>query len=100
MKILGRLPKRLIALLWSFPGYLVASIRCMVLFREPIGLLCCYIRRQPPKHNQVHLRNGIVLHLSRDHSDIVTVFLIFCRRDYGYIKAGTSVVDVGANIGV
>lgn len=45
-------------------------------------------------------RNGIVLHLSEDHSDIVTVFLIFCRRDYGSIAAGTSVVDIGANIGV
>jgi FkbM family methyltransferase len=30
----------------------------------------------------------------------VTVFLIFCRRDYGKITPGSGAVDIGANIGV
>ena len=100
MKLFGRSPKRLIAALWNLPSHLRASIRCIAVFQKPITLLYCYLTRTNPKSRRVSLRNGIVLHLSQDHLDIVTVYLIFCRRDYGSIKAGTSVVDVGANIGV
>ena len=46
------------------------------------------------------MKNGLVIYLSRDDSDIVTVFLIFCRYDYGKILPGLTVVDIGANIGV
>ncbi|MFH2011546.1 MAG: FkbM family methyltransferase [Pseudomonadota bacterium] len=46
------------------------------------------------------LRDGLVIQLSKDNSDIVTVFLVFCRHDYGEITPGSAVVDIGANIGV
>jgi len=46
------------------------------------------------------LRDGLVIQLSKDNSDIVTMFLIFCRHDYGKITPGSVVVDIGANIGV
>ncbi|MBN1636139.1 MAG: FkbM family methyltransferase [Deltaproteobacteria bacterium] len=46
------------------------------------------------------MRDGLSIQLSTDHSDIVTIFLIFCRRDYGKITPGSVVVDIGANIGV
>jgi FkbM family methyltransferase len=48
----------------------------------------------------VALRSGLLIQLSRDNSDIVTVFLIFCRQDYGKITPGSVAVDIGANIGV
>ena len=100
MKIFGRSPGRFAAALWNLPGLLVASLRCIVLFREPTTILLCYLKRTSPESRRVSFRSGGVLHLSHDPSDIITVFLIFCRKDYGSVEAGTSVIDVGANIGV
>ncbi len=42
----------------------------------------------------------MTIHLSEDPFDIVTVFGLFVRRDYGLIAPGSKVVDIGANIGV
>ncbi len=100
MKILGRSPKRFAAAVWQLPTYIVASVRCMVLFRRPVEVLWSYMRRQNPPSQKVEFRDGLVINLSMDNSDIVTVFLIFCRHDYGKITPGSVVVDIGANIGV
>jgi FkbM family methyltransferase len=56
--------------------------------------------KQPPCDKKVYLRNGHVIYLSDDPNDIVTVFLIFAREDYGKIESGAVVIDIGANIGV
>jgi FkbM family methyltransferase len=100
MKIFGRAPKRIFAIVGLFPTHVFASIRCIFLFCRPIGVLWAYIKRQNPSNGYVRLRNGLVIHLSQDNSDIVTVFLIFCRHDYGSIDPDCMVVDIGANIGV
>lgn len=100
MKILNRSPKSIIAIFWQFPRHIPATMRCFILFYSPVEVLCCYIRRRNPTSLKVKLRNGYVIQLSRDNSDIVTVFLIFCRHDYGKIVSGSVVVDIGANIGV
>ena len=100
MKLFGRSPERLVSALLKLHVHIIASIRCVFLFRQAFSLLLCYVKKQNPKHCQVRLRDGVVLHLSGDSSDIVTVYLIFCRRDYGVIKAGTAIIDIGANIGI
>ncbi len=100
MKILGRSPRRIASVFWQLPSHFVASYRCFVLFRRPVEVLWSYVRRQNPPHKSVALRDGLVIQLSKDNSDIVSVFLIFCRRDYGRITPGSVVVDIGANIGV
>ena len=100
MKILGRSPKRIAAIVWQLPAHVLAALRCLLLFRRPIEVLWCYIRRQNPQSRRVELRDGLTIDLSKDDSDIVTVFLIFCRHDYGSIAPGSTVVDIGANIGV
>lgn len=100
MKIFGRSPKRLWSVLPSLPDHVIAAVRCVRLFRQPIHLLVCYARRQNPLDRQVRLRNGVVLYMSEDPSDIVTVYIIFCRHDYGLIPNGVSVIDIGANIGI
>lgn len=100
MKLLGRSPKRLVFGLLSLHYHLIASIRCIILFRNPFDLLYLYFRRQNPTGNKVELRNGTIIHLSGDSSDIVTVYLIFCRHDYGKVEKGSSIVDIGSNIGI
>ena len=100
MKLLGRSPKRLVFGLLSLHYHLIASIRCIILFRNSFNLLYLYFRRQNPVGNKVELRNGTIIHLSGDTSDIVTVYLIFCRHDYGKVEKGRSIVDIGSNIGI
>jgi FkbM family methyltransferase len=48
----------------------------------------------------VDTRRGLRIHLSGDPADVVTVFVIFARLDYGRLAPGIVAVDVGANIGV
>lgn len=98
--ILGRSPGRILSALRQLPGHLVAAYRCFIIFLRPVEVLWCYIRRKNPQRHSVVLRDGLVIELSEDDSDIVTVFLIFCRRDYGKIAPGSAVIDIGANIGV
>jgi FkbM family methyltransferase len=100
MRILGRRPGRLLAAAGQLPGFAVAAARCVRLFRRPHDVLAAYIRRSGPASRRVELRDGLVMHLSGDSSDIVTVFLVFCRHDYGIVERGSVVVDIGANIGI
>jgi FkbM family methyltransferase len=45
-------------------------------------------------------RGGGKLALSSYRDDIVTVFVVFCKQEYGTDFAGKTVLDIGANIGV
>lgn len=69
-------------------------------FKNPINYWSAYLRRQAPKDGACKLRSGKVISLSSNPHDIVTVMVNFCRREYGEIKRGWCVVDIGANIGV
>ena len=100
MRLFGRRPERYIFLLNSLPLFIKAVQRAYGIFKYPLTIVWSYIVRQPPQDKKVHLRNGQVIHLSNDPADIVTVFLIFAREDYGKIESGAVVVDIGANIGV
>jgi FkbM family methyltransferase len=99
MLILGRSPKRIISAVLHLPAHIAAALRCIVLFRRPFEVLWSYARRHNPQSRSVALRDGLVIGLSNDNSDIVSVFLIFCRKDYGKIMPGGTVIDIGANIG-
>jgi FkbM family methyltransferase len=48
----------------------------------------------------VELRNGLTIGLSAHPDDVLTVFVVFAREDYGPIPLGSTVVDVGANTGI
>lgn len=75
-------------------------LKCFAIFRRPIEVIRCYVAQTLPDRRRVELRNGLVLHLSEDPYDIVTVFVVFVRQDYGRVLPGSVVVDVGANIGM
>jgi len=95
-----RNPRRLLRGFWHLPRFLMASWRALFIFEDPVSVIWSYVRRCRPAGAIVRLRSGITIHLSDDPADIVTVFLIFARRDYGEVTAGATVIDVGANIGV
>jgi len=99
MKILGRSPERYLLGLKRISSFLAASWRAVLVFEAPLTVIWSYIARRPPAEGVVRLRGGRVVHMSGDPADIVTVFLIFAREDYGKISAGSDVVDIGANIG-
>jgi len=75
-------------------------LKCSWIFRHPVDVIRSYVTRTLPAGRTVALRSGLVLRLSDDPCDIVTLFVVFVRRDYGGVAPGTLVVDVGANIGV
>ena len=74
--------------------------RVFVLFKQPMQFLSHYFRRTSPQSRRVEFRDGTVCHLSGYPHDLITLFVIFVREDYGFIPSGTTVVDVGANTGV
>jgi FkbM family methyltransferase len=68
-------------------------------FRQPFGFLAHYVRRSVPRRGMVAMRDGTRIYLSGHAHDVITVFVIFVRQDYGRLASADTVVDIGANIG-
>jgi FkbM family methyltransferase len=100
MKIMGRRPSRYLANLIRIPEYARLFWKCRRTFQDPMAVIRAYVTRQPLPGGIIALRSGLVLHLSPDPLDVVTVFGVFIREDYGRVPANASVIDIGANIGV
>ena len=100
MKVFGSELSRYTRNLSKVHRYAWYFLQCSWIFRQPVDVIRWYLTRTLPAGGTVALRNGLVLHLSDDPCDIVTLFVVFVRRDYGRVVPGTVVVDVGANIGV
>lgn len=71
-----------------------------MLFRYPLTFISAYLLCRSPSDRVVELRSGLKIHLSEHPHDVITVFVIFVREDYGSIQPGGIVVDIGANIGI
>lgn len=69
-------------------------------FRRPARLFRYWLKRDWTTEDPIELRNGLKLACSHDPDDIVTLLEVFVERCYGEIPRGSTVVDVGANIGV
>jgi FkbM family methyltransferase len=100
MKIFGREHKRFIAGIFNLHLFFIGCWRSFFVFNNPLKVIYLYLIRRSPSNKLVQLRNGFRIFLSDDSADIVTIFLIFARLDYGKIKRDSTVVDIGANIGV
>lgn len=70
------------------------------LFMEPAEVLKHYLARTTPVGNMVTMRDGTRLHLSGHPHDIITLFVIFVREEYGRFPGRGTVVDIGANLGM
>lgn len=99
-ELFGRPLSRYFANIPHIPRYLRYVVRCFSLFENPMEVMRGYLTGTPPAAGCIRLRDGMTIRLSSDKLDVVTVFLIFVREDYGHIPPGSSVIDVGANIGV
>ncbi len=100
MNILGRPLATYPKTLRRLPSYLRYSFKCLWLFKRPLKVLYHYLTLKPMADKVLELRSGLKIFLSGDRYDVVTVFLIFVRQDDGQIPPGSTVIDIGANIGV
>jgi FkbM family methyltransferase len=100
MKLFNRDPAMYVRNISRIPPYAWYFLKCFLLFREPLRFIQAYLRRQPPPDGRITLRSGMEIRLSGHPHDVVTVFVIFVRRDYGGLPPGCTVIDIGANIGV
>jgi len=82
------------------PKYIYYFIKCLFVFKNPFNVIYHYITESSPKERVVVLRNGLTICLSDHPHDIVTVFVVFIRKDYGRVASNSVVIDIGANIGV
>lgn len=99
-RILGRDVSRYVKRIPEIPMYVWYVLKCFLLIRDPWRFIWAYLTMSSLSDRQVKLRNGLHIHLSEHPHDIVTVFAIFVREDYGSILPGSIVVDIGANIGI
>lgn len=84
----------------EIPKYIWYFLKCVFVVKKPWQFIYAYLRVMPPPNKFVELRNGLKIYLSDDPNDVVTVFVIFIRNDYGKIAPQNVVIDIGANIGV
>jgi FkbM family methyltransferase len=78
---------------------LLATFRTVSIFKNPFLVLRSYFRSEAMESRLIELRNGVKIALSKHLHDILTVFIVFGRRDYGNVPRNGIVVDIGANIG-
>ena len=83
----------------KLPAWGASALRCVQTFEHPREVLREYWRGAPPGRETVPLRNGMRIAHAGGPEDLVTLFLIFARRDYGRMRPGSRVIDIGANIG-
>jgi FkbM family methyltransferase len=100
MKILGRDLTTYAKNLRHTHRYVWYLIRCCWLFKHPWQLFYAYLTQTKPASHVIELRSGLKIFLSQQPQDAVTVFLIFVREDYGKVPPHSTVIDIGANIGV
>ena len=73
-------------------------IHVVIKFKRPFEFIYHYLTRNPLAF--VETRKGLRINLSGNRYDLITVFVIFIRKDYGDIRYDAVVLDIGANIGV
>ncbi len=100
MVLFGREIKR--KHLVEIPTYLNSFIRCFAIFANPLWVIRSYLTQVAPRPGQtsVALRSGKHIVLSAQAHDVVTAYMIFARREYGTVKQGQTIVDIGGNTGI
>lgn len=82
------------------PSYILYILKCLVLFKKPLQFIYAYLTVTPITERVVELRSGLKIYMSEHPHDIITIFVIFVRKDYGEIPSSGTIIDIGANIGV
>ena len=74
-------------------------VRVFLLFKHPFRFLAHYLRQTSPTGGVIELRDGTRVHLTGHPHDVITLFVIFVREDYGRFENAGTIVDIGANFG-
>ena len=100
MKILGRTLEQYTSNLGRYHTFFGHSLRACSTFRQPWSVLYHYATMTGVANRSIELRNGLKIMLSDHPHDVITAFVVFAKKDYGHIARGSTVVDVGANVGI
>lgn len=79
-------------------GLLKILIHAFIYFKYPLKYFFAYFKKSS-NINEVIFRSGMVIKITNP-ADLITVIVVFCKKDYGIIDKGSIVIDIGANIGV
>src|SRR4051812_23385420 len=63
--------------------YLCCLARAMWGFRRPATLVSHYLRQTSPAGGVLEMRDGTRVRLSGHPHDVITLFVVFLRQDYG-----------------
>lgn len=69
-------------------------------FQNPLHIIRHYFNGTTPPEKFIERNDGLKILFSSHRHDLITALIIFARKDYGKIKPGSIVVDIGANIGI
>ena len=100
MNIFGRESEDFTRNIFKLPKYLMAFYRSLLIFKHPLEVLSGYFTKTSPGNRKIELRNGLLLHLSSHPHDLITVFTVFAKVEYGKVPKNGVILDVGANIGI
>jgi FkbM family methyltransferase len=100
MRLFGRDISRYVRRIPEIPAYAGYLLKCLWLFKRPLQFILAYLASRSLAQRVVELRSGLKIYLSEHPHDVISVFVVFVREDYGAIEPGGAVVDVGANIGI
>ena len=92
--------RRVLLNFFKLPRYIYYFLKALFVFKNSFSVIYYYIIRTSPPHKVIELKGGLKIFLSDHKSDIITVFVVFIKEDYGKLKPENIVVDIGANIGV
>ncbi len=70
------------------------------IFKKPLSVWLSYLCSKTPNCGFINFRDGDTAWMSQNPHDIITLMVIFCKKEYGEIQPGSLVVDIGANIGM
>ncbi len=86
------------------PASAVSALRCLAVCRQPLRLLYYYITKNAFASDSIKFSfrapTGPVELKAFSPEDAVTLFIIFCRREYTPERGAEVFVDFGANIGI
>ena len=70
------------------------------MFQNSWQIMQVYLTGNNRSIRQVITKDNLTINISENPLDITTLLVIFCRREYGYLKPDSVVIDIGANIGM
>jgi FkbM family methyltransferase len=86
------------------PASIVAAQRCFAVCKQPFRLLYHYITKHPLPAEAVTFRfrtpTGDIELKAFSAEDVITLFIVFCRKEYTPLGGARVFVDFGSNIGV